>query len=291
MRITLIDSQDYIDILNGGFHVIIEEIVGNRENLPKINQRNQHHQRNPGLGFGRRLPHQFIRAGERRESSGVGPVAAQHCGMEPVLREIVIIYVGDFEFAAVRWRERPDNFEYIRRIAINSGHSKIRWWIFRLFDYANDLHPIHFRNSETLGVFYFLQQNMRRILTRHKLLDERRKRILENVISQNYANRLARRKSFRKRESLRDAAGFILHTVSERAMECAAGAEQLDEIAHVLRAGHDQNIFYSGGDELLNRIKDHRHFADGKQMLIRDGRARVQARPRPSGKNNADAIW
>jgi hypothetical protein len=67
---------------------------------------------------------------------------------------------------------------------------------------------------------------------------------------------------------LGDAAGLVLHAVSEPAVVVAARAEQFHEVAHVLGAGHQQDVLHPGPGELLQRVVHHRPRTDRQQVLV-----------------------
>ncbi len=68
--------------------------------------------------------------------------------------------------------------------------------------------------------------------------DEVGQRVEEDVVAQHDQAAGALAIQLGQSEGLGDAAGLVLDAVGQTAAVAAAGAEQLDEVAHVFRAGH-----------------------------------------------------
>src|SRR5437016_2790152 len=62
---------------------------------------------------------------ERIESAGVGPVAVEDAVTHAALLEIMIVHIGDLEFAAPAGLERLDEAEYVRRVGVDADDRQI----------------------------------------------------------------------------------------------------------------------------------------------------------------------
>ncbi len=93
-------------------------------------------------------------------------------------------------------------------------------------------------------------------------------------------------------DDLGDPAGLDLHLVGEieveerlvgRAGPDAPVAEQVDEVARVLLAGHEQHLADPEPLQELERVVDHRPAADRQQVLVRDARQLLETRRLAAG--------
>ena len=67
----------------------------------------------------------------------------------------------------------------------------------------------------------------------------------------------------------------------------AARAQELDEVAHVLGAGDEQDVGEPGADQLLERMIDHRPRTDREEVLVGHLGQLAHAGPFPAGKDHA----
>src|SRR5581483_7465316 len=97
-------------------------------------------------------------------------------------------------------------------------------------------------------------------------------------------------------DDLRDAAGLGLHLVGEvdveedivaAARRHVAAAEQVDELARVLLARHDQDLLHADALQQLQGVVDHRPAADRQQVLVRDARELGEPRRVATGCDQA----
>ena len=111
--------------------------------------------------------------------------------------------------------------------------------------------------------------------------------VLEDVVAEDHAHQVVAGEALRQSERLRDAAGLVLHLVGESAAEVLAGAEQRHHVAHVLDAGHDEDLLDAGVGELAHRMEDHRLLPHRKKVLVGHFGERKQAGPGSAGEDDA----
>jgi hypothetical protein len=112
-------------------------------------------------------------------------------------------------------------------------------------------------------------------------------RVLEDVVAEHDDERLAGGEVVRHPDHLRDPARLRLHLVGEIEVEQrlvgapdreVPVAEEVDHLAGVTLAGHDEHLLDARELQQLQRVVDHRPAADREQVLVRD--ARQLAEPR-----------
>src|SRR5204862_3195251 len=67
----------------------------------------------------------------------------------------------------------------------------------------------------------------------------------------------------------------------------AAVAEQVDEVARMLLAGHEQHLAHADALQQLERVVDHRPAPDRKQVLVRDASQLLESRRGTAGADEA----
>jgi hypothetical protein len=127
---------------------------------------------------------------------------------------------------------------------------------------------VNFRYAETLRVGDLLADDARALFLGAEGVGIGAQGVLENVVAQNDSDGAAVNEIFGQAQGLGDAAGFILNLVGEAALEIAAGAEQVDHVAHVFRARNNQNLVNAGANQFFDRDIDHGLWPNRQKMLV-----------------------
>ena len=107
---------------------------------------------------------------------------------------------------------------------------------------AQHVFAANFRNAKSLRVRDFLQKDLRAPSLLSEILDSAANVVLDDVVAQNYANRLAGGKVLRQAQRLSDAAfAFLIGIIQMLQSEIPAVSQQPEKIACVLSAC-DQKI-------------------------------------------------
>ena len=97
------------------------------------------------------------------------------------------------------------------------------------------------------------------------------KPILENVVSKDDAEAVpVSGEILCKSECLGNPTRLVLHLVGKPASEIPTTAQAAHHVAHVLSAGHDQDLFDAGLLEFPGRMPNHGHASDREQVLVGD---------------------
>ena len=192
--------------------------------------------------------------------------------------------------------ERVDDVADARRVAVEA-HDRVvrRRLVVAEVDHARLLddvrHPallVVGDDTEADRVGDLLHEHERAVLPGG---DRLRLGVLEDVVAEADDQLLAAREVAGHPDHLRDPARLDLHLVAQVEIEeqLVAGArpqppvaEQVDEVARVLPAGHEQHLVDTGPLEQLERVVDHRPAADGQQVLVGDARQLLEPRRRPA---------
>ena len=142
-------------------------------------------------------------------------------------------------------------------------------------------------DAEVLRVGHVLDEDLRAGAVGRPGRDLLAVRVLEDVVAEHDDQLVAVGELARHADDLRDPARLCLHLVGEVELEQrlvraaradAAVAEQVDHLAGVRLAGHEQHLGHPGELEQLERVVDHRPAADRQQVLV--GHAGQLAEPR-----------
>src|SRR5690606_9382773 len=133
--------------------------------------------------------------------------------------------------------------------------------------YLEDLLFVERRDAVALGVADLLQQYARTVWLTLERGHVRRDAVLEDIVAQDHAYALARRKVASEGQRMRDSVGAFLDLVAQAAAELVATAEAAHHVSHVLGARDGHDVTEPGVHELPDRVVQHRLGADRQQML------------------------
>src|SRR4051812_30331886 len=95
-------------------------------------------------------------------------------------------------------------------VEIDSSDGPVALWVGWLLDDLHNAIALQLRHAVGLGIFHLGKQNLSALPLMAEALRGVADRILQNVVAQNQANRIARREMLGQAQRLRDAARAIL---------------------------------------------------------------------------------
>src|SRR5271157_1916938 len=101
--------------------------------------------------------------------------------------------------------------------------------------------------------------------------------VLDHIVTENNANLLTFNEGFGQTKSVCDASfALLVGVVNTVEMKILSIGEEAEEVTGILAASNDYNVLYTRVDQGLDRIEHHGTVVDGKKMLVRDPRERVE---------------
>jgi hypothetical protein len=220
------------------------------------------------------------------ERAGVRPPAVHHAVAQVVPLDVPVVDVGDLELAARRRLEPLDDFEDARVVNVDAGHREAAPGLEGLLLDAGDAAVLEHRDAEALGIVNLGEQDARPppgIPSHH-----RPDALLEDVVAENDAERLAVGEVLGQGERVRDPAlALLVRVVDVVEAELAPVAQQPEEVARVVPAGDDEDVADAGVDQRLDRVVDHRPVVHREQVLVGDAGERREPAPEPAREYDA----
>src|SRR5262249_34460678 len=150
-----------------------------------------------------------------------------------------------------------DHVKDVRRIEIYAGYRVVALGFIRLLLDAGDVAAAQLGDAEALGVVDLFENDEGIVRPSGRHDDEVGQTIVKNVVAEEDEAAGAAAVQLRQAQRLGDAPGLVLNAVSQVAAVLAAGAEQLDEIPHVLCTGYQKDVAHAGAHQLLERVVNH----------------------------------
>src|SRR2546423_823622 len=235
-----------------------------------------------------RLGHEVRRAQKALERAGVSPPPVQLVPGHLAAPDVDVIHVRYLKLAAPRRPEGLDDLEHVHVIHINPYDGVPGLRLRGLLLDAQDFPTVEFGHAEALWVGHLLEKDFRAaalVSVRPRGLADV---LLDDVVAEDDADRLAVGERLAQGERRGDAAlALLVRVVDVLEAEVAPVLEELEEVARGVSARDDHDVFYPCVDERLHGVVDHRLVVDGQKVFVRHRRQRAQSRPQPSGQYNA----
>ena len=203
------------------------------------------------------------------------------------LAQVMVVHIGDFQFAATRRPERSHHLKDIGWIQVDTCHSQIAFRVFRLFLNIHDHAVFQLSHAIALRISHFFQHHLCVVGMLFGMAGKFRQGILEYVVTQNDQATGTLAEQFGQPQGLGNATRLILDPVGQPAAMVLARAEQFDKVAHMLGAAHQQNIADAGPDHFFQGVVDHGVRSHWQQMLVGDPGQFAQTGTLATSQNNA----
>src|SRR5450830_106884 len=203
--------------------------------------------------------------------------------------QIYPVDVSNFQFAARRWLQLGGNLDDLIIVKIQTSHRIVTLRCERLFFQAGGLAVgIEIDDAIALRVLHMIGKHGGAGLMRRRLLQLKLQIMaIENIIAKYEGTRAIANKFLADNKCLRQAIGAFLHCIFELQAPCAAIAQQLLETWRILWRRDNQNLAYASQHQGAERIINHRLVINWQQLLGHCHGDGIQARPRPSGQDDA----
>src|SRR5256714_1539153 len=154
---------------------------------------------------------------------------------------------------------RESDFGCIRVVHVNPYDGVLRLRLFGLLLDAQDFATVEFGHAEALRVGHFLQKDFRAAALMSVRPRGLADVLLDDVVAEDDADRLAVCERLAQGESRGDAAlALLVCVVDVLEAEVAPVLEELEEVARWVSDRDDHDVFYPGVDERLHGVVDHR---------------------------------
>ena len=280
-------SVDRLAVARGGLHelapaypaVLVGDLLGNA-----------HRQVLGALHRADELP----RLEERLHGAGVEPCepAAEGDDRQRPVLEVHAVEVGDLELAARGGLDLFREFAHagVVEVQARDGVAGLRMLGLLLDgDRVESLVELH--DAEALGVVDVVAEHRRpraRLGAGHRVAQALAQPVaVEDVVAEHERAGLAGDEGLADDECLGESVGARLLGVGERDPELRPVAEEPLEVREVCGRRDQQDVAYPREHEGRERVVDHGLVVDGKQLLARHRRQRVEAGARPAGEDYA----
>jgi hypothetical protein len=137
---------------------------------------------------------------------------------------------------------------------------------------------LNFRDAKSLGIVNFLEQYFRATFLGLEAFDGVANIIFDDVVAENYADRIVASEEFGETEGFRDSAfAFQVGVIQVLQSEVTAVPQKAQEVSGVLATSDQQDFLDSGVHKRLNGVIHHGLVVNWKKVLVGHTRQRVQA--------------
>src|SRR5262249_35579429 len=215
---------------------------------------------------------------QRLERARVGPPSIQHTIGQGSFFHVLVVDVGYFQLTTPRGTQPSDSVEDRRVIHVDADHREARLWFFGLFLNTNDPVAIEHGHAEPFGIGNFPQDNAGALRPLGEFLAGADDVSLNDVVTQDHADRPTVRKMLRQAERIRDPAfSLLIGVVDVLEAKILATAKKPQEVTRAVPSRNQENVRDACIHQGLDGIKDHRSIVNRQQVFVRHPREREQA--------------